>query len=107
MFSALGCVPEGDCAPGNLVMMDTSYDVTRNAPLGDNMHMQPQQVAITIRPNIEHKFSFQAKKSENAVDIYFLLDVSGSMDPYKKQLEQVPEKLIEVNIINSLEFIRK
>ena len=96
VFSALGCVPERDCAPESLVMMDTSHVVTRDTPLGPDLHMQPQQVAVTIRPNIKHEFSFRAKKSENAVDIYFLLDVSGSMEPYKRELEQVPEKLIEV-----------
>ena len=109
MFSALGCVPEGDCAPENLVMMETSHDVTNDTALGPDIdiHIQPQQVAVTIRPNIKHEFSFRAKKSENAVDIYFLLDVSGSMGDYKNELEQVPEKLIEVLSINPLEFIRK
>ena len=39
---------------------------------------------------------FKAKKSDNAVDIYFLLDLSGSMKPYRDQLTRVPETLIEV-----------
>ena len=77
-------------------MMETFHNVSRDQPLGDNMHMQPQQVAVTIRPNIQHTFNFRAKKSKNPVDIYFLLDVSGSMGDFKRQLEDVPEKIIEV-----------
>ena len=41
--------------------------------------------------------SFKAKKSENAVDIYFLLDISASMKPIQDRLVQVPNKLIEVS----------
>ena len=77
-------------------MMETFHNVSRDQPLGDSMHMQPQQVAVTIRPNIQHTFNFRAKKSKNPVDIYFLLDVSGSMGDFKRQLEDVPEKIIEV-----------
>ena len=33
------------------------------------------------------------------MDIYFLLDVSGSMKPYRDQLVEVPEKLVKVLLI--------
>ena len=98
--SAKGCVPVANCTARDLVKMETTDDVgiSNNKPLGDDMHMQPQQVSVTIRPNIRHEVKFKAKKSQNAVDIYFLLDVSGSMQSIKTQLLSVPKKLIQVSI---------
>ena len=97
--SAKGCVPVADCLDAkDLVPMETTPSVGINKALGDDMHMQPQQVSVTIRPNIRHEVNFKAKKSQNAVDIYFLLDVSGSMDSIRTQLLEVPKKLIEVSI---------
>ena len=93
---AKGCVPVADCK--DLERMETTSSVGINKALGDDMHMQPQQVSVTIRPNIRHEVNFKAKKSQNAVDIYFLLDVSGSMDSIRTQLLEVPKKLIEVSI---------
>ena len=97
--SAKGCVPVADCVTKDLVRMETTHvvGITNNKPLGEAMHMQPQQVSVTIRPNIRHEVNFSAKKSQNAVDIYFLLDVSGSMESIRTQLLDVPKKLIEVS----------
>ena len=61
-------------------------------------HIQPQRITIeNLRPKIKKTIEFTAKKKENAVDIYFLLDLSGSMNPYKKQLLSVPQELIQAN----------
>ena len=54
---------------------------------------------MRLRPNTEKNIPFKARRRQNALDMYFLLDLSGSMDDYRKQLETVPEKLIEVLII--------
>ena len=102
MFSAKGCVPVNECRGDDLVRMESSHQERVSTPLNDDMHIQPQRVEITIRPNTKHEFSFKAKKSENAVDIYFLLDVSGSMGPIKEQLRLVPAKLIQVSNISTL-----
>ena len=62
--------------------------------LGPSMHIKPQKLKLKLRPKVKHTLNFTAKKSENAVDIYFLLDLSGSMGLYKKQLETIPEQLV-------------
>lgn len=56
--------------------------------------MEPENVHLKLRPNSKLEFKFKAKKDQNAIDIYFLLDLSGSMNNYKKLLEDVPDKLI-------------
>ena len=50
---------------------------------------------MKMRPNVKHRVDFTAKKDQNPVDIYFLLDVTGSMDPYRQQLKEVPDELVK------------
>ena len=92
---AKGCVSASKCSPDKFLAGNTNENHRANTPLGDSMHIKPQQTILKLRPNMKHKLEFTAKKSENAVDIYFLLDLSGSMGLYKQQLETIPEKLVE------------
>ena len=49
-----------------------------------------------LRPNKEKKITFEAKKKQNPVDMYFLLDLTGSMGTIKKKLETITDELMEV-----------
>ena len=48
------------------------------ASLGKNVNIRPQKIHMEQRPNWKNKFQFKAKKEQNAVDIYFLLDLTGN-----------------------------
>ena len=86
---AKGCVPKVDCKGQ---FLDQSPKETARS--GSGGLMEPENVHLKLRPNSKLEFKFKAKKDQNAIDIYFLLDLSGSMNNYKKLLEDVPDKLI-------------
>jgi len=91
---AKGCVPTSKCSAGRFMSGKTSQQDPGNTNLGKTMHIKPQNTRLKLRPNVKHTLSFTVEKAENAVDIYFLLDLSGSMGLYKKQLETIPEELV-------------
>jgi len=88
---AKGCVTTNQCQSAKFVAGKKS-----ETPIaaGGASHIEPRKVNLKIRPNVKHKVKFTAKRAQNAVDIYFLLDLSGSMGPYKRQLETIPPQLV-------------
>jgi len=92
---AKGCVATTECQSAKFVAGKTSEtQPTRPGATGAS-HIEPKSVNLKLRPNVKHKVKFTAKRAQNAVDIYFLLDLSGSMGPYKQQLETIPPRLVE------------
>jgi len=91
---AKGCVPASKCSAQKFLPGKAKEQAITNTNLGPSAHIKPQKIGLELRPKVKHTLKFTAKKSENAVDIYFLLDLSGSMGLYKKQLETIPEQLV-------------
>jgi hypothetical protein len=52
----------------------------------------------TRRPNFPVELEFRASKADNPMDIYFLFDLSGSMDDEKEQLTNISQRLAEASI---------
>jgi hypothetical protein len=44
------------------------------------------------------ELEFRASKADNPMDIYFLFDLSGSMDDEKEQLTNISQRLAEASI---------
>ena len=64
---------------------------------GDSI--EAERTRLKMRPNKEKNINFKAKKKQNPVDMYFLLDLTGSMRTIKQQLEDITEGLMEVRIL--------
>lgn len=64
-----------------------------------DVFIQPQEINFMLRPNTDKKIDFTARRRQNALDMYFLLDLSSSMKESQKELESVPEELIKVFIL--------
>ena len=92
---AKGCVPKANCKNFLEELPTTSIPVGQNVQLGEVNNISPQEINVRLRPNMKHKVEFSAKKDQNPVDIYFLLDVTGSMKPYKEELTKVPDELVK------------
>ena len=92
---AKGCVPTSQCLSSRFSYGNMTEDLQKNANLTDYISIKPQQINLKLRPKMKHILYFTAKSSVNPVDIYFLLDLTGSMKQFKKQLETIPEKLVK------------
>ena len=62
--------------------------------------IKPREIKLKLRPNKEKKITFDAKKKDNPVDMYFLLDLTGSMTGIKKKLADITEGLMDVRILS-------
>ena len=63
--------------------------------------IKPREIKLKLRPNKEKKITFEAKKKDNPVDMYFLLDLTGSMTEIKKKLADITEGLMDVRILSN------
>ena len=61
-------------------------------------YIKPRGLTHKLRPNKAKKIKFQAKKKDSPVDMYFLLDLTGSMSNIKNKLEDITVGLMEVRI---------
>ena len=99
---AVGCLQRSSSCNKWYPVPSDSPDIIRNTNIGQSgntqssVFIQPQEMSLKLRPNTEKEISFKARRKQNALDMYFLLDLSGSMENYRRQLEQVPEELIKV-----------
>lgn len=63
------------------------------------MQIRPQRVKISLRVGEEFVLPFQYRKAENyPVDLYYIMDLSASMDTHKKKLATLGEKLAEAMV---------
>ena len=101
---AVGCLAKGDpnkrCRVWYAEPDDTTNTTRDDDISNDNsdVFIQPQEINFKLRPNTEKKIEFQARRRQNALDMYFLLDLSSSMKASRKELISVPDELIKVFI---------
>ena len=74
-------------------------DKSEQTDSGDNptASILPQKVTLKLRPNKEETVTFRAKKKENDIDMYFLLDLTSSMSKIKTKLGDITDDLMKVN----------
>ena len=91
---ARGCLPRASTFDCNAWYEEKEGKSTLKNSADDSI--KPQKMEIKLRPNNETPIPFKAKKKENPVDMYFLLDLTGSMGPIKTKLESITDELMEV-----------
>ena len=71
-------------------------DKSEQTDSGDNptASILPQKVTLKLRPKKEETVKFQAKKKENDIDMYFLLDLTSSMGKIKTKLGDITDDLM-------------
>ena len=79
IYLARGCVERSSCRKDLLMEGLPTNNAPNSASLGKNVNIEPQKIQLKQRPNWKNKVNFQAKKEQNAVDIYFLLDLTGKL----------------------------
>ena len=71
---------------------------------GSTDSIKPKRMHFKLRPNKEETITFEAKKKNNPVDMYFLLDLTHSMKETKENLAEITDGLIEVRILSNYTF---
>lgn len=60
------------------------------------VQIKPQRVKLTLRKGEKYNLKFQYKMTENyPVDLYYIMDLSNSMRPYKNKLAKLGNKLAQ------------
>lgn len=68
------------------------------------MQLRPQKIKLSLRKGEEYKFSFQYAQAENyPVDLYYIMDLSASMEEHREKLAKLGDKLARTmrNITNN------
>ncbi|XP_041366315.1 integrin beta-PS-like [Gigantopelta aegis] len=89
-----GCASEFIVSPKNIVNL-TQNDNVADGNLGnDSIQLQPQLVNIKLRPNTKEVITLTFRTARNyPVDLYFLFDLSNTMEKHKNKLATLAEKL--------------
>ncbi len=76
-----------------------------NKELGKGVQLSPQSVRLLATPNQEASVKFTVSPADMPVDIYFVMDLSGSMEKHKDNLvltaEDIHEKVTAHELFSS------
>ncbi|KAK4879184.1 hypothetical protein RN001_007330 [Aquatica leii] len=97
------------CSPDKIVNPEKSYKVDKDEPLksqkdGSAVQIGPQKVRLTLRKGEEFILPFQYRQAENyPVDLYYIMDLSASMEEHREKLGKLGGKLAEAmrNLTNN------
>ena len=88
------------CDPAFLFNPGNEQQIVKDAPfkpldsLGLAVQIRPQQLSVKLRPHVPHRFKISYQLAEDyPVDLYFLMDLSNSMDEHKKKLYKLGQTL--------------
>ncbi|XP_050418203.1 integrin beta-1 isoform X1 [Patella vulgata] len=92
----------GVCQTEDIVYPDDKLILTKNVNVQDGdrpeeaVQIAPQEVQLKIRPNKPIKFKMQFRQAENyPVDLYYLMDLSNSMEDDKAKLAELGNLIAE------------
>ncbi|XP_016841340.1 integrin beta-PS [Nasonia vitripennis] len=89
------------CPAEFVVAGKSAFEILENRPLHskkskDPVQVQPQNMRVTLRQGEELVIRVNYSKAEDyPVDLYYLMDLSFSMEPYRDQLSRLGDKLAE------------
>ncbi|KAL4715135.1 hypothetical protein ACJJTC_012182 [Scirpophaga incertulas] len=94
-------LPENWCPdalqnPQNNITVQKSANLDFNSNLGEVTQIKPQKYKISLRPGVPLDFKFSFKPAPHyPVDLYFLLDLSKTMQNVKTTIEEQSNKIYE------------
>nr|XP_023670611.1 integrin beta-2-like [Paramormyrops kingsleyae]XP_023670612.1 integrin beta-2-like [Paramormyrops kingsleyae] len=90
------------CEETNIIYPKSTAHNTKNRPLSiesgsEKFQIQPQGVKLILRPGMPHTFSVKFKRAEDyPVDLYYLMDLSYSMNDDLQNVKKLGKSLLEV-----------
>nr|XP_050851498.1 integrin beta-PS-like [Vespula vulgaris]XP_050851499.1 integrin beta-PS-like [Vespula vulgaris] len=89
------------CKRSDVVDIANTMTILENLPLssskGQNpIQLQPQRIKLRLRRDEEHRIILKYSQAEDyPVDLYYLMDLSATMEKYKEKLSELALKLEE------------
>ncbi|XP_077255158.1 integrin beta-PS isoform X1 [Temnothorax americanus] len=88
---------EGDlwCQPSAVIYHENTMDILENRQLSsikgkDPVQVQPQKIRLRLRPGEDYRVTMKYSQAEDyPVDLYYLMDLSASMEPYRDKLSKL------------------
>jgi integrin beta 1 len=86
------------CQKTLVVNPKSSFEILQNKELtsaaGKAVQIKPQRVTVTLRKGEEFTLPFQYAQAEDyPVDLYYIMDLSASMEEHREKLAKLGEKL--------------
>ncbi|KAH0953620.1 hypothetical protein HN011_000489 [Eciton burchellii] len=104
----LRCIPrekffkEGDfwCPRSSVIHYNNTMEILENLPLSSKKHnsiqVQPQRINLRLKRGEEYRVTLKYSQAKDyPVDLYYLMDLSASMEPYRNDLSQLGTQLAE------------
>ncbi|EFA03618.2 integrin beta-PS [Tribolium castaneum] len=83
------------------ILQDKPFSSTEN---GEAVQIRPQKIKLKLRKGEEYSLQFQYAQAENyPVDLYYIMDLSASMEDHRDKLAKLGDKLARtmMNITNN------
>ncbi|KAK7108922.1 integrin beta-PS-like isoform X2 [Littorina saxatilis] len=91
-----GCDPSAITSPQDSLYLEENVKVRDGELPEDAVQLQPQRVKIKIRPNKPVRIPITFRQAENyPVDLYYLMDLSNSMEDDKTKLAELGNLIAE------------
>ncbi|XP_044583271.1 integrin beta-PS-like isoform X1 [Cotesia glomerata] len=90
------------CDPSNIINETSKIVIEKNIPLSsiknrEPVQIQPQKIKLYLRKGEEYKLKIRYTQAEDyPVDMYYLMDLSASMQPYRQHLSELGANLASV-----------
>ncbi|XP_020286322.1 integrin beta-PS-like [Pseudomyrmex gracilis] len=86
------------CPPSKVVLYKNKMTIRENRTLSSDkknpVQMEPQRVHLSLKRGEEHRITLKYSPAEDyPVDLYYLMDLSSSMEPYRDKLSKLGLKL--------------
>nr|XP_022912193.1 integrin beta-1-like [Onthophagus taurus] len=98
--NTMNCQNKENSSCETQVSANISSTIIRNDPLSSDqrqqyVQIQPQHIKLKIPKNQAHTVEFKFARAQNPLDLYFLMDASYTMKPYKDLISKLGNDLVE------------
>ncbi|EZA50855.1 Integrin beta-PS [Ooceraea biroi] len=88
------------CPESDVVYYNNTEETLEDLPLSsdkkNSVQVQPQRMQLRLRRGEEHRLTLRYSQAEDyPVDLYYLMDLSASMEPYRNDLSELGSLLAE------------
>ena len=92
---------DDQCPRPNQIYVENDFEIIRNENLQKSNLIQPQEIELKLRPGIPQEISFTIGQSvDYPVDLYFLFDLSFSMNASRNTFAEQSKNIISRHTLN-------
>ncbi|XP_066542496.1 integrin beta-2 [Hoplias malabaricus] len=89
-----GCAPEKIVNPPSTFSKNLNKQLSKGTQTTPPVQIQPQDITLELRPGEPYTFEFAFKRADYPVDLYYLMDLSYSMNDDLKNVKNLGIELL-------------